>query len=42
MMRASRKPAACAASTYSWRLATRTSPRMMRVYETQPTSVIAM
>ena len=42
MIRESRSPAACAASTYSWRLATRISARMMRAYDTQPTSVMAM
>ena len=37
-----RQPAGRAASTYSRRLATSTSPRMIRVYDTQPTIVIAM
>ena len=40
-MRASENPADCAARTYSWRLATRISPRMIRAYDTHPTSVIA-
>ncbi len=42
MMRASERPAARAASTYSRRFCTRISPRAMRAYETQPTAVIAM
>ena len=42
MIRASESPPARAARTYSRRLATSTSPRTMRVYETQPTIVIAM
>ena len=42
MMRESRSPATLAASTYSRRLATRISARMMRVYDTQPTNVMAM
>ena len=41
-MRASDSPPARAASTYSRRFATSTSPRTMRVYDTQPTIVIAM
>ena len=42
MMRASERPAARAASTYSRRFCTRISPRTMRAYDTQPTTVIAM
>ena len=42
MMRAFESPAAWAARMYSWRFATSISPRMMRAYDTQPTTVIAM
>ena len=42
MMRASERPAARAASTYSRRFCTRISPRTMRAYDTQPTAVMAM
>ena len=42
MMRASERPAARAASTYSRRFCTRISARTMRAYDTQPTTVMAM
>ena len=42
MIRGVENPADCAARTYSWRFATRISPRMMRAYDTQPTIVMAM